>query len=85
MLYGIFMGALAYALIACGGQDSVKSIWIIVGVPMIIITLALCIATMRTLTYLKKKDDDNDPNIDLLHGFGEKKLLDTENANQGKE
>ena len=73
MLYGIFMGALAYALIASGGQDSVKSIWIIVGVPMIIISIALCIATLRSVKYLHKKEEANDPAIameDLLHGFG---------------
>ena len=65
MLYGIFMGALAYALIACGGQDSVKSIWIIVGVPMIIIIIALCIATMRSLKYLVKKEENKDTDIDM--------------------
>ena len=59
------MGALAYALIACGGQDSVKSIWIIVGVPMIIIIIALCIATMRSLKYLVKKEENKDTDIDM--------------------
>lgn len=76
MLYGIFMGALAYALIASGGQDSVKSIWIIVGVPMMIIIIALCIATMRSLGYLQRKKEAGDPHIDmedLLQGYGKGK------------
>lgn len=76
MLYGIFMGALAYALIASGGQDAVKSIWIIVGVPMMIIIIALCISTMRSLGYLQKKKEAGDPHVDindLLQGFGKKK------------
>ena len=75
MLYGIFMGALAYALIASGGQDSVKSIWIIVGVPMTIIILALCISTIKSLVYLQKKKEANDPNLDfedMLRVSGEK-------------
>lgn len=65
MLYGIFMGALAYALIASGGQDSVKSIWIIVGVPMMVIIIALLISTLKTVRYLHKKEEANDPNIDM--------------------
>lgn len=65
MLYGIFMGALAYALIASGGQDTVKSIWIIFGVPMIIIIFALCIATFKTLGYAYKKQENNDNNYRL--------------------
>lgn len=65
MLYGIFMGALAYALIASGGQDSVKSIWIIVGVPMMVIIIALLISTLKTVRYLHKKEEANDPDIDM--------------------
>lgn len=65
MLYGIFMGALAYALIASGGQDTVKSIWIIVGVPMMLVILALLVSTLKSVSYLQKKKEAGDSNINM--------------------
>ena len=76
MLYGIFMGALAYVLIASGGYDSVKTIWIIFGVPMMAITFAMIISTIRSVGYIGRKAEAGDEKLDindLLHGFGKKK------------
>lgn len=75
MLYGIFMGCISYVLIASGGADTVKSVWIIVGVPMMLIIIALCVATLRSVKYLFNKREKGESNIDmndLLIGFGQK-------------
>ncbi|MCF0229784.1 MAG: BCCT family transporter [Parasporobacterium sp.] len=77
MLYGIFMGCLAYVLIASGGQNAVKTVWIIAGVPMMIIIFALIISTLRTVRYVKAKEDAGDEDYklsDLLQGYRRKKV-----------
>lgn len=56
VFWGFLMSLLAYALLYSGGLNAVQTISIILGLPMLILMLFMCVASVKGLTKYKEYD-----------------------------
>ncbi len=57
ILIGVFMGAIAYILVASGGVGSVKGMWVIIGLPIAFVQMVVIVSAFRNAGKALKSED----------------------------
>ena len=56
LIWGVFIGSIAYILIVTGGIDGVRGMFTLIGFPLIFLLLGLCVAAVRIALKQIKND-----------------------------
>lgn len=68
IVFGVIMGIIAYLLVASGGVDSVKGMWVIIGFPIAFLLILIMVAIIRGAKNLVKKPDYMGTFEDVMKG-----------------